>query len=208
MLNKLNLNQVVYVLDTETEGLNLNTSRPWDFSWVKMENGKITDSQSRYLWWEDLNIDPRAAQVTGFDRDKYVAKAIDPVKVFQEVEGWLLKSNVVLCFHNGLNFDIYQIRNWFREIGAPTDFEWTKRVVDTNALAKAYISGAKIDRENFDTWQIKWANFIKKGLKSNITYLCKDWGIEIDESKTHQGDYDCFLTAQIYKHLVYNFQEN
>lgn len=207
-MNKLDISQTLYIADTETEGLNLNTSRPWEFAWVKMVNGKIIDSQSRYLWWDDLKIDAKAAEVTGFDRKKYEATAIDPTVVYNEVEEWLLNSNYILGFHNGLNFDVYQIRNWFREIGKPTDFEWVKRVVDTNALAKAYLSGAKVDRKNFDAWQTKWANYIKRGLKSNITYLCNEWGIEIDKARTHQGDYDCYLTAQIYKKLVYDFQES
>lgn len=207
-MNKLNIKQTIYCTDVETESLNLNTSRPWEFAWVVMDNGKIVDSQSRYLWWEDLNIGEKAAQVTGFDREKYVKLAKDPAEVYAEVKSWLLDSNNLLCFHNGLNFDVYQIRNWFREIGAPTDFGWVKRVVDTNALAKAFISSAKPDYDNFDAWQQRWANYIRKGLKSNITYLCKEWGIDIDESKTHAGDYDCYLTAQIYKKLAYSFQES
>lgn len=207
-MNKLDLKQTIYFADTETEGLNLNTSRPWEFAWVKMENGKIVESESRYLWWDDLNIGEKAAEVTGFDRKKYVKLAKDPAEVYEEVKPWLLNSPYLLGFHNGLNFDVYQIRNWFRAIGAPTHFDWVKRVVDTNALAKAYISGAKPDNKNFDAWQAKWANFIKRGLKSNITYLCKEWDIPIDETRTHQGDYDCYLTAQIYKKLVYNFQES
>lgn len=206
-MNKLNLKQTVYFADTETEGLNLNTSRPWEFAWVKMENGKIVDSQSRYLWWEDLNIDKKAAEVTGFNRKKYEATAICPKKVYEEISPWFFGEDM-LGFHNGLNFDVYQIRNWFREIGKPTDFHWVKRIVDTNALAKASINGAKPDFENFDAWQSKWANYIRRGLKSNITFLCKEWGIEIDETKTHQGDYDCYLTAQIWKKLVYKFQES
>jgi len=207
-MNKLNLAQTIIFCDCETEGLNLNTSRPWEFAWVKMVNGKITESESRYLWWDDLDIGAKAAEVTGFDRKRYEKLAKDPREVYDEVKGWLLNSNYVLGFHNGLNFDVYQIRNWFREIGKPTDFEWVKRVVDTNALAKAYLSGAKVDYKNFDAWQTRWANYIKKGLKSNITYLCNEWGIEIDTSRTHQGDYDCYLTAQIYKKLAYDFQEN
>jgi hypothetical protein len=58
-MNKLDINQRIYFADTETEGLNLNTSRPWEFAWVVMDNGVIVDSQSRYLWWEDLNVNPR-----------------------------------------------------------------------------------------------------------------------------------------------------
>lgn len=206
-MNKLDLKQTIYFCDTETEGLNLNTSRPWEFAWVKMQNGKIVDSQSRYIKWDDLNVSSKAAEVTGFDKKVYLSKAVDPSKVYAEVKSWLLDSDHVLGFHNGLNFDVYQIRNWFREIDAPTDFNWVKRVVDTNALAKAFLSGSKPDFQNFDAWQAKWANYLKRGLKSNITYLCEEWGIPIDTTKTHQGDYDCYLTAQIYKKLVYKFQE-
>lgn len=206
-MNKLDINQRIFFCDTETEGLNLNTSRPWEFAWVIMDNGKIVDSQSRYLWWDDLNVDKRAAEVTGFNMDKYERKAVCPSKVFEEIKPWFFGKDL-LGFHNGLNFDVYQIRNWFREIGKPTDFDWVKRVVDTNALAKAFLSEAKPDFQNFDAWQTRWANHIRRGLKSNVTFLCKEWGIEIDESKAHQGDYDCYLTAQIYKKLAYAFQES
>jgi DNA polymerase III epsilon subunit-like protein len=171
-----------------------------------MENGKITDSQSRYLWWDDLNVSAKAAEVTGFDKNKYKDTAICPRKVYEEISPWLF-SDHLLGFHNGLTFDVYQMRNWFREIGKPTDFEWVKNIVDTNALAKAYKSNAKPDFENFDAWQMRWANHIKKGLKTNVTLLCEEFNIEIDKTKTHQGDYDCYLTAQIYKKLAYAFQE-
>lgn len=205
-MNKLDINQRIYFADTETEGLNLNTSRPWEFAWVVMENGVIVDSQSRYLWWEDLNVNPKAAEVTGFNYKKYEKIAKCPKEVYKEIAPWFF-GNDLLGFHNGLKFDVYQIRNWFREIGESTDFDWVSRVVDTNALAKAFLSGARPEFDNFDAWQLRWANFIKKGLKSNVTYLCNEWGIEIDASRTHQGDYDCFLTAQIFKKLAYNFQE-
>jgi DNA polymerase III epsilon subunit-like protein len=206
-MNKLDTNQTIYVLDTETESLNLGTSRPWEFAWVKMVGGKIVDSQSRYLLWKDLNVSSDAARVTGFDLEKYTATAIDPDVVYDEIKEWFFGDSL-LGFHNGLNFDVYQIRNWFREIGKSTDFEWVKRVVDTNALAKALKSDSRPDLENFDAWQYRWINFVKRGLKTNVTALCKEFGIEIDETKTHQGDYDCYLTAQIYKKIAYSFQEN
>lgn len=205
-MNKLNINQKIIFCDTETEGLNLNTSRPWEFAWVVMDKGKIVDSQSRYLWWEDLDVNAKAAEVTGFDRKKYEATAICPVKVYNEIKSWFFGKDI-LGFHNGLTFDIYQIRNWFREINKPTDFDWVKRVVDTNALAKAFKSNSKPDFENFDAWQLKWANYIRRGLKTNVTLLCEEFNIPIDKSRTHQGDYDCYLTAQIYKKLAYAFQE-
>lgn len=206
-MNKLNIKQTIYFCDTETEGLNLNTSRPWEFAWVKMENGKITESESRYLYWDDLNISEKAKEVTGFNQDKYDREALCPKKVYDEISPWFFGNNV-LGFHNGLNFDVYQIRNWFREIEKPTNFDWVKKVVDTNALAKALLNKAKPDFQNFDAWQSKWANYIRRGLKTNITFLCKEWGIDIDETRTHQGDYDCYLTAQIYKQIVYKMQES
>lgn len=205
-MNKLDINQKIYFCDTETEGLNLNTSRPWEFAWVVMENGKITDSQSRYILWPDLNVSAKAAEVTGFDKEKYNDIAIPAKEVFDEISPWFFGEDL-LGFHNGLNFDIYQIRNWFREINESTDFGWVKRVVDTNALAKALKMNSDPDYDNFDAWQTRWASFIKKGLKTNLTILCEEFNIPIDKTKTHQGDYDCFLTAQVYKKIAYSFQE-
>lgn len=128
-----------------------------------------------------------------------------PEEVYEEIKSWFFGKNM-LGFHNGLNFDVYIIRNWFRNINKKHDYEWVKRVVDTNALAKAYKSESRPE-SNFDAWQYKWVNTRKRGLKSNITDLCKEMGIDIDETKTHQGDYDCYLTSQIYKKIAYAFQE-
>jgi DNA polymerase III epsilon subunit-like protein len=101
-MNKLDINQRIYFADTETEGLNLNTSRPWEFAWVVMENGVIVDSQSRYLWWEDLNVNPRAAEVTGFNYKKYEKIAKCPKEVYKEIAPWffgdnLLEGNGIIC---------------------------------------------------------------------------------------------------------------
>lgn len=204
-MNKLNINQTIYFCDTETENLNLDSSRPWEFAWVKMDKGKIIDSQSRYILWDDIDVGKEAAKKTGFDLKKYKKIAQPPEVVYDEIKDWFFGRNL-MGFHNGLNFDVYIIRNWFRLINKPHDYEWVKRVVDTNALAKAWKSESRPE-SNFDAWQYKWVNTRKRGLKSNITDLCKEWNIQIDESKTHQGDYDCFLTSQLYKKLVYFFQE-
>ena len=97
-MNKLDINQRIYFADTETEGLNLNTSRPWEFAWVVMENGVIVDSQSRYLWWEDLNVNPRAAEVTGFNYKKYEKIAKCPKEVYKEIAPWFFGDSLLHLF--------------------------------------------------------------------------------------------------------------
>jgi DNA polymerase III alpha subunit (gram-positive type) len=204
-MNKLNINQTIYFCDTETESLNLDCSRPWEFAWVKMENGIITDSQSRYIKWDNLKVGKEAQKKTGFNQKKYDQTAVDPQVVYDEIKDWFLGEDL-LGFHNGLNFDVYIVRNWFRNIGQFQDYSWARRIVDTNALVKAWKSESKPEA-NFDAWQYKWINTRKRGLKSNITDVCKEWDIAIDESRTHQGDYDCYLTSQIFKKVAYFFQE-
>jgi hypothetical protein len=66
--------------------------------------------------------------------------------------------------------------------------------------------GYNIDiNENLFFWQRKMMGFYKRGFKSNLTYSCKEYGVEIDESKTHEGQYDCELTMKLFFELVKKF---
>ena len=66
-LLRFKFNQKYVIFDTETEGLNLVTSKPWQLAWIEAEGKKITKKQNRFLMWEDLNVSEDAARVTGFN---------------------------------------------------------------------------------------------------------------------------------------------
>ena len=66
-LLRFKFNQKYVIFDTETEGLNLVTSKPWQLAWIEAEGKKITKKQNRFLMWEDLNVSEDAARFTGFN---------------------------------------------------------------------------------------------------------------------------------------------
>ena len=83
-LLRFKFNQKYVIFDTETEGLNLVTSKPWQLAWIEAEGKKITKKQNRFLMWDDLNVSEDAAKITGFDKKDYLSKAEHPAVVFKE----------------------------------------------------------------------------------------------------------------------------
>ena len=68
-LLRFNKKQRYVVFDTETEGLNLVTSRPWQIAWLVVEGEKIIDKRDFFIHWPNLNVSEGAARVTGFSYD-------------------------------------------------------------------------------------------------------------------------------------------
>ena len=65
-LLRFNKKQRYIVFDTETEGLNLITSRPWQVAWLVVEGDKIVARNDRFIHWPNINVSEGAAKVTGF----------------------------------------------------------------------------------------------------------------------------------------------
>ena len=83
-LLKQKLNQQFVVFDTETEGLSLTSSRPWQLSWIVCKGEKILEEHDEFVLYDDLNVSEDAARVTGFDKNNYLAKAKPPLEVWQK----------------------------------------------------------------------------------------------------------------------------
>ena len=52
-LLRFNKKQRYVVFDTETEGLNLVTSRPWQVAWLVVEGDKIVSRNDKFIYWPD-----------------------------------------------------------------------------------------------------------------------------------------------------------
>ena len=65
---RFNKNQRYVIFDTETEGLNLIKSRPWQIAWILAEGDKIIAKADRFIHWPNLNVSEGAAKVTGFSK--------------------------------------------------------------------------------------------------------------------------------------------
>ena len=70
-LLRFNKKQRYIVFDTETEGLNLITSRPWQVAWLVVEGDKIVARNDRFIHWPNINVSEGAAKVTGFSMKEY-----------------------------------------------------------------------------------------------------------------------------------------
>ena len=73
-LLRFNKKQKYLVFDTETEGLNLVSSKPWQIAWLIAEGDRIISKHDLYIDWPDLNVSPDAARVTGFSQAAYRKK--------------------------------------------------------------------------------------------------------------------------------------
>ena len=61
---RFNKDQRYVIFDTETEGLNLIKSRPWQVAWIIAEGDKIISRNDRFIHWPNLNVSEGAAKVT------------------------------------------------------------------------------------------------------------------------------------------------
>ena len=55
-LLRFNKNQKYIVFDTETEGLNLINSRPWQIAWLVVKGDKIQEKHDKFIHWPNINV--------------------------------------------------------------------------------------------------------------------------------------------------------
>ena len=188
--------------DHETENLALvGKNRPWQCSHVLATQNQILKETDDFPWWEDLDVSPGAAAITRFSYYDYKNKATDAKKCLDRFEKDLFDPEVINVFANGINFDTYTHNIWRNELGLPSDFSWQIRSICIQNIEKSIILGYKewprdpIERLAF---QYRLSNFRKKGLKTNVKFLCEKYGIDYDAEKAHDGIVDCHYTRQIF----------
>jgi len=193
-LLKFNFNQRYLVLDTETEGLNLITSRPWQISWLVSTGKKVEAVHDHFVAWEDLKVSPDAARITGFDKKKYIEKREDPHHVFNLLWKEIAREDTIIVGHNLLQFDIYVINTLRRLLSLQSDYSYLYRLLDTNALAVAIRHNLQpphaLSDGNLLSWQYKLAHNRQRGVKTNMGAMLKHYDIPYDAGKLHNAEYD------------------
>ena len=206
-LLRFKFNQKYVIFDTETEGLNLVTSKPWQLAWIEAEGKKITKKQNRFLMWEDLNVSEDAARVTGFDYKSYVKQAEDPAIVYKQFIDLINQDDVIIVGQNLLGYDIYILGVIARQLGLKIDYSFVNRIFDTKAIATALAKGNKTpDKDDFVSWQIKWLNYRERGLKSNQKYLLEYYNIDFDPKKLHDALYDIEKNFEIFLKQIWELE--
>jgi DNA polymerase III epsilon subunit-like protein len=206
-LLRFKFNQKYVIFDTETEGLNLVTSKPWQLAWIEAEGKQIKKKQNRFLMWEDLNVSEDAARVTGFDYKSYVKQAEDPAIVYKEFIDLINQDDVMIIGQNLLGYDIYILGVIARQLGLKIDYSFVNRIFDTKAIATALAKGNKTpDNDDFASWQIKWLNYRERGLKSNQKYLLEYYDIDFDPKKLHDALYDIEKNFEIFLKQIWELE--
>lgn len=200
-LLKQNLNQKFVVFDTETEGLSLTASRPWQLSWIVCQGDKILESHDEFVLYPDLNVSPEAARITGFNHADYLSKAKAPLEVWQRFAPYIYDSNNLLVGQNILNYDIYILNTMMNTIGIKNDWSFLSRCVDTRALSTAMFKGIQPSGDLLP-WQMKLMNFYEKGLKTSQGFMLKHFAIDHDPSKLHNALYDITMNYKIFRKLI------
>ena len=199
-LLRFKFNQKYVIFDTETEGLNLVTSKPWQLAWIEAEGKKITKKQNRFLMWDDLNVSEDAAKITGFDKKDYLSKAEDPAVVFKEFMDLISQDDVIVVGQNILGYDLYILGVIARNLNVKIDYSFAKRCFDTKAIATAIAKDNKNpDKEDFLAWQLRYLHYRERGLKTNQKFLLQYYDIDFDEKKLHDALYDIEKNFEIFQ---------
>jgi hypothetical protein len=81
------------------------------------------------------------------------------------------------------------------------DWKWiTAKIIDTKAIAQGIKMGVPYTAQqgDFIEYLYRYANQFKKGIKTSLGTLAKEYGIEVDENKQHGAAYDLFLTKSVW----------
>ena len=203
---RFNKEQKYICFDFETCHLNLldSNNKPWQLSYLIAKGSQINKEVDNYVYWPDLKLSKGAQEVTHFDERKYHSLASDPKDVLLAFEEYLYDEDYLIIGQNLLGFDVY-IHNIYRKLlGKKTDFSYTKRIIDTNCIAKAIKKNLTPPKGNdFITWQYKLNDYREKGLKTSIKAQLKDYKIDFDENMLHNSMYDVKMNFKIFQKQIW-----
>jgi DNA polymerase III epsilon subunit-like protein len=198
--------QKYLILDTETEGLNLVKSRPWQCAWIVAEGRNVIERHDRYIKWDKINVSEGAAKITGFSEDQYERRAENPAKVWKDLAKYLFDPEYIVIGQNILGFDVYMLNVWLKGMNQKSDYSYLPRVIDTKSLSTAIFKNVLPDKANFLSWQHKLLNHKEKGLKTSQASMLKHYNIPHDPKKLHDALYDIEMTFQIFLKQIYDIE--
>ena len=190
-------------IDCETLNLCLNSCHnlPWQISMIKAKGNAEEGFKDFYIKWDtNLKIGKEAARITRYSESKMQREGVPPKEALPTVIDWLDNADYIVG-HNVLGFDIYLIKAFYEFMGKDYS-HLTEKVIDTNSIARGVKYGIPYNRkENFLAYQYKIMHTKKKGVKSNLTSLGKEFEIEHDYESLHDALVDLRLNLKIWNKL-------
>ena len=205
-LLRFNRKQKYIIFDTETEGLNLVKSKPWQAAWIVAEGNRVIKKYDKLIKWDDLKVSKDAARITGFSKSYYEKNAEDPKQVWDEFSKYLYDDDYLIVGQNLLGFDVYMVDVWRKLIGEPLKQDYINRIIDTKAIATAIEKEAPVDKKDFIYWQYRWLNYRQRGLKTSQLTLLKKYDIDFDPKRLHDALYDIEMNFEIFHKQLYDIE--
>lgn len=203
-------NQKFCVLDFETCSLSLMSLEvqcPFSVGWIVYQGKNKIVEREDWIFFPDLvekmyQWGRGAMAVNGWTEAEYNQRAKPPGPILDDFERYLYDPEVISVGANSVSFDSY-IHNLYRKkLGRSSDWSWFKNHVDIQCLAKAAHLGITPPPIGTDEWiffNIKMSNYHKRGLKTNLAHMCKEFQINYDSSQHHVSAlYDTDLTYQVF----------
>ena len=194
-------NQKYLVFDTETEGLNLFSSKTWQLSWIVCQGDKVLETHDEFIAHKELNIPKVVKKLTGFNWDIYNSKARSLDAVWNKFEKYLFDPQYIIVGQNLLGFDVYMISILQRLLGQQPDYSYLSRIYDTRALGKAYREELQKPKRDLLSWQYKIINDRSLKAKASQNQLLKFFDIDFDEEKLHDALYDIQMCYKVFLKL-------
>ncbi len=198
--------KVLTFFDAETFNLCLNfcQNRPWQVAMIQMKGDKILSEHDIRIKWEtDLQIGEQAAVITRYSQEDQDRLQIPAKEAFKTVFSVLEKTDYIVG-HNIFGFDIYILQEMYKFFGKdPSNLIF--KMLDTNLIAKGIKMAIPFDKSiTITEYQYKIFHEKKKGIKTGLSTLGKEFGIEFDENKLHDALNDLRLNIEVWNKLKFN----
>ena len=193
----------IVFIDCETFNLCLNKSHtlPWQISMVRLQGDKIVAEKDYHVKWDThLSISDEAARITRFSQSKLNKLGLPPEEVLPTVIDWLDSADYV-SGHNLLGFDLYLIKDFYAFMGQ--DYKHlVNKIIDTLSIARGVKLGLKFkSNESFLAYQYRMNQVRKRGLKTSLAALGKEYEIQHDYANLHDALTDLKLNVKIWNKL-------
>lgn len=198
--------QKYLVFDTETEGLNLIKSRPWQVAWLVVEGGNILEKHDMFLDWPNLAVSAGAAKITGFTTKEYDKRKESPRKVWEKFSKHLYDKDTFIVGQNLLGFDVYMVNIWRELMKLEADYSYVERIIDTRALAVAITKEIPVDKDDFISWQYRLINHRERKLKTSQAFLLKKYSIDHDPKRLHDALYDIEMNFKVFRKQLFDLE--
>jgi len=205
-LLRFNRKQKYIIFDTETEGLNLIKSKPWQAAWIVAEGNKVIKKYDKLIKWDDLKVSKDAARITGFSKSYYEKNAEDPKKVWDEFSKYLYDDDYLIVGQNLLGFDVYMVDVWRKLIGEPLLQDYINRIIDTRSLGVSISRNIPLNKDNFLSWQYKMLEIKTKRGENSMGTLLKKYNIPHDPKKLHDALYDINMNYKVFRKQLYEVE--